>query len=354
MSRYRLTEIVALVVLVAMSAGAQETTNPTFDEDLSGWLVGLEPYHLWSAVDSGDSSDSGSLLAFKDTAGGAIVRAKQCVTVSPGTTLHFTVEAFVLESGNPADITIDLTPFSDASCDTSSGLNRVVVTPAQGQWTRIIHGPHVVDEGVQSIEVSLGLSETWNSTVPVSAHFDNATFFLFADGFETGTCTSWSRSVPFCGTPDVGLRVELTWSTTGDPDPGDSVGTDLDLHLLHPDGSGGWLGAYDCYQANSSPDWGTAGTPNDPILLREDGDGVGPEIVQITTPQSAAYDIGVLYVDHLGFGASEATVKVFFDGSLIYQPAGKALDDGEFWHVASVEWSGGAVTVVDTVTDGVP
>ena len=44
------------------------------------------------------------------------------------------------------------------------------------------------------------------------------------------------------------------------------VGTDLDLHLLHPDGSGAWLGSYDCYRANSSPDWGTAGKSNNPDL----------------------------------------------------------------------------------------
>jgi hypothetical protein len=176
----------------------------------------------------------------------------------------------------------------------------------------------------------------------------------FADDFETGVCSMWSRASPFCATPNVGLRVEVSWDTSGDPDPGDEVGSDADLHLLHPDGSGNWLGSYDCYQANATPDWGTAGDAHDPYLVREDADGTGPEIIQITDPQSVEYDIGVHLVDDSGFGASQATVTVYFDGTPVYQYPNKTIFDGEFWHLGSVEWPTGTVTLVDSVTAGVP
>jgi hypothetical protein len=354
MSRYRVLVAVAIFATSAVGAWAQKNVNPHFDTDLSGWTVFLAPQHEWSSVDADASVGSGSLLAFNDVAGGALVRATQCVAVEPGMTLHFMVRTLVLDSGDSANITLDLTPHADDSCHTPIGLNRVIETPPKGQWTRIIHGPHTVPEGVQSIEVGLGLSEALMGTVPVSAHFDDAQFFLFANGFESATCGDWSDAVPFCETPEVGLRVEVSWETPSDPDPGDEIGTDLDLHLLHPDGSGAWLGAFDCFQANPSPDWGAAGAPQNPDLVREDSDGAGPEIIQVTDPQSVSYDFGVPYVDDLGFGASGATVTVFVDGSIVYQFADKTLVAGEFWHIGSVEWPGGIVTVVDSVTQGVP
>jgi hypothetical protein len=212
----------------------------------------------------------------------------------------------------------------------------------------------VIPEGVHSVQVGLSLSESWNGTIPVSAHFDDAEFILFESGFETATCSDWSLAVPFCITPDAGLRVELTWSTPGDPDQGDDSGTDLDLHLRHPDGGDSWGGASTCSAANPSPGWGAAGSANDPELIFEDDDGAGPEAVQITDPESVAYDIGVHYVDDLAFGGSSATVRVFVDGSMVYEYADKTLVDGDFWHVGEAAWPGGTITVVDSVTEGIP
>lgn len=354
MNRAHRIALGVIVVAFATGAGAQEITNAHFDADLTGWSVALAPRHQWSPVDSGDAVGSGSLLALKDIAGGGLVRATQCVAVEPGMTIQLMVWALVLDSGDPADITIDLTPHSDGSCQTPTGLNRVIETPPQDVWTRIVNGPHVVPEGVQSVQVGLGLYEAWQSTMPVSAHFDDVEFFLFLDGFEAGTCSQWSSARPFCGTPEVGLRVEMTWETTGDPDPGDEVGSDLDLHLLHPDAAGEWLGAFDCYQANTHPDWGAAGITQDAILILEDNDGGGPEVIQIYDPESFDYDIGVHFVDDLGYGVSDATVTIFIDGSSVYEYPAKALYDGEFWHLGSVAWPSGTVTLVDSVTAGVP
>ena len=269
-------------------------------------------------------------------------------------TISFMDLVLVLETGDPADVTIDLTPYSDGSCQSSTGLNRVITTPPQGQWTTIVHGPHLVPPEVHSVEVGLGLYEAVGSSVPVSAHFDGAQFFLFVDDFETGTCSAWSATQPFCITPGVGLRVEVTWETFDDPDPSDAVGADLDLHLLHPDAESAWLGLFDCHKNNPFPDWGTPGSDEDPALIIQDDDGAGPETIQITGPESVVYDIGVHYADDLGYGTSNATLRILIDGSLIYEYADKALQNDQFWYLGTVEWPGGIVTVLDSVSSGIP
>jgi hypothetical protein len=352
----RIRFVTGLLILVAgvMTGWPQETTNPGFDHDLSGWSVGSVPRHQWSPVDAHGSVDSGSLLAFKDYPATNLVRAQQCVPVEPGAELNFMVRALVLGTGDPADVYVDLTPHSDASCQSSTGFIRVSQTPPQDQWTRIVNGPYQVESGVQSVEVGLGLYEASGSTVPVSAHFDDAQFFLFIGDFETGTCSGWSASQPFCGTPEVGLRVEITWETSGDPDPGDEVGADLDVHLLHPNAAGTWLGPFDCYKGNANPDWGAAGPEDDPELIIQDDDGAGPEAIQITGPESVEYDIGVHYANDLGYGPSDATARVWIDGSLVYEYPDKALHNGQFWSLGTVAWPSGTFTVEDTVSSGIP
>jgi len=344
----------AVLVIAAVTGWPQEITNPDFDENLTGWSVSSEPKHQWSSVDHRDSGDSGSLLAFKDYVATNLVRATQCVPVDPGMTISFMVRVLVLETGDPADVTIDRTPYSDGSCQSSTGLNRVITTPSLGQWTTIVHGPHLVSPEVHSIEVGPGLYEAAGASVPVSAHFDGAQFFLFAEGFETGTCSEWSVTQPFCVTPGVGLRVEVTWETFSDPDPSDEVGADLDLHLLHPDAEGAWLGPFDCHKTDPFPDWGTPGSGEDPALIIQDDDGAGPEIIQITDPESVEYDIGVHYADDFGYGTSNATLRIWIDGSLIYEYPDKALLNGQFWYLGTVEWPSGIVTVFDSVSSGIP
>jgi hypothetical protein len=269
-------------------------------------------------------------------------------------TIGFMVRVLVLETGDPADVTIDLTPYSDGLCQSSTGFNRVITTPSLGQWTTIVHGPHLVSPEVHSVEVGLGLFEAGGADVPVSAHFDDAQFFLFVDGVETGTCSAWSAAQPFCITAGVGLRVEVTWETFDDPDPSDEFGADFDLHLLHPDAESAWLGPLDCHSANPFPDWGVLGPGEDPALIIQDDDGAGPETIQITNPESVEYDIGVHYADDFGYGTSIAILRIWIDGSLIHEYADKALENDQFWYLGTVEWPNGIVTLVDSVSSGIP
>ncbi|MFH1529322.1 MAG: choice-of-anchor D domain-containing protein [Pseudomonadota bacterium] len=161
--------------------------------------------------------------------------------------------------------------------------------------------------------------------------------------------------------PAQTLYVELIWSTPGDPDESDGAGTDLDLHLVHPAATGpdysgdglpdGWYDSpYDCFWGNPSPTlWGSLdpSVDDDPVLLREDGDGAGPEVIAFDLLEGgAAYRIGVVYWDSGGLGEVNARVRAYVDGALAPDTGEVVLVDGDLWEVATASASGGTVSVV--------
>jgi hypothetical protein len=62
-----------------------------------------------------------------------------------------------------------------------------------------------------------------------------------------------------------GLRVELSWTTTGD----------VDLHLLHPTATAWFMSPLDCYYANTTPTWDGA-VPASPRLDVDNVVAMGP------------------------------------------------------------------------------
>ena len=159
--------------------------------------------------------------------------------------------------------------------------------------------------------------------------------------------------------PDVDVHVQLTWDTPGDPNQTDGDGTDLDLHLRHPQGEGWDEAPFDCYYANSRPDWGPAGAAGDPALVLEDINGAGPEIITLNEPEDTAmfdgslYRIGVRYyraenfADGRSWGPSEATVRVLLRGLPVAEFVRVMDDTGDTWEVADIVWSGDDRRVVE-------
>ena len=142
---------------------------------------------------------------------------------------------------------------------------------------------------------------------------------------------------------ETGLWIAVAWDTTGD----------VDLHLLHPEGSHFEDEPWVCFWRNQDPDWGVVGdSGDDPSLTAQVTDGSGPETIHYPQPPSNTsrpdvYGIGVKYYADHGSGAAGAEVYVFFDGVEVGSFSARDLQPREFWDVARVEWPSRLIWAVD-------
>lgn len=149
--------------------------------------------------------------------------------------------------------------------------------------------------------------------------------------------------------PNEDIHVQLVWDTPADPDQTDSNGADVDLHLLHP--SGCWEdSAWDTHFRSVSPNWGDRTRDDDnPSLDIDDVDGSGPENINLDNPENGVtYAIGVHYWNDWGYGPSDATLRLYLNGSLVFQKSA-ILTNGQFWDVARVFWPSGEISVIDMI-----
>lgn len=157
--------------------------------------------------------------------------------------------------------------------------------------------------------------------------------------------------------PEEAIHVQLVWRTPGDDDETEGGGTDLDLHLLHPNALNWFSRPYDCHYAEPVPDWGQVeNSADDPSLDIDDINGAGPENINLDNPENtdvlgAPYVVGVHYynsrdrVTGEDYGPSWATVRIFIEGELAWDFTGDG-EPGEmemqaedhFWDVAQISW----------------
>ncbi len=178
------------------------------------------------------------------------------------------------------------------------------------------------------------------------------------DALGTESCSTAEYLVVV--TSDEAIRVELLWNTPGDPDQtdsgfdffGESLGTDLDLHFLHPNASNQYFHSqYDCNWLNTNPNWGGSGNQDNPRLDRDDTDGAGPENLNLSLPEfGATYRVGVHYWDDWGFGLSKATVRVYIYGQLREQWANVDMVNREMWDTLTIGWPSQAITRIGNGT----
>ena len=137
--------------------------------------------------------------------------------------------------------------------------------------------------------------------------------------------------VPF--TDSAAIVVELTWQTPGDPDESDTgpeAGSDLDLHFAHPNALQSqelpWMNQpWDCFWFNPNPNWGSVDSAeDDPIMLLDDVDGAGPEVITLPIPENdTLYHVGVHHWNDNGYGPSVASVRVWIAGQLAAELPGE-------------------------------
>jgi len=159
--------------------------------------------------------------------------------------------------------------------------------------------------------------------------------------------------------PDDHIYVELVWNTPMDEDQcdqGPEAGADVDLHFVHPfaggddvDGDGepdGWFDQlYDCNWFNTKPNWGSQDpqVDDDPSLLLDDTDGTGPEAIVFNGDAPLSYKIGVHYWNDHEYGTSDATVKVYYMGTEVYETQPTPLVQHDMWEVGQVDGATGEV-----------
>jgi len=226
-----------------------------------------------------------------------------------------------------------------------------------------------VEQSAASGAVFLPSAEVANPTIELDL-VGRYTFSLdVQDDAGTWSCAAAEAEVIVCG--EGGVHVELVWSTPGDPDENDtgpSAGSDLDLHVLHPDAPGDpeapdvdgngapdpWFDQpFDCLWGNPRPDWGGDGpTDDDPYLDRNDTDGAGPELVHIDAPPAGVtYRLGVHSRDDHGFGPSTATVRVRRFG-VLWVEIRRTLASKDRWFVGTFDPATGAFAPCDEQAEG--
>ncbi len=155
-----------------------------------------------------------------------------------------------------------------------------------------------------------------------------------------------SRFVVMAQMPEDGFHVLVTWEENR---------TDLDLHLLHPNGR--WNAApWDCFRINRTPDWGVLDdASDDPIFARDDTDGFGPEQVSLDRPEALEYRVGVHHFSRSTGPPSTASVQIWFGNTRMFESQSRALSQDDFWTVAAIAWGDmPQVREINAVANGFP
>ena len=175
---------------------------------------------------------------------------------------------------------------------------------------------------------------------------------------DVGTPGGKTLVFEFSVVPDDMLHVELTWETPADKDLTDNVGTDLDLHVAHPNAASQagqqdydkngepdpWFAkCYDCFILDRTPEWGDPQDPDDNATLDLDAqDSHGPENINMKTPEADfLYHIGVYNWSGGAWTNSPTTprIRVYLDKVLALDKTGPVMVSGDMWCAARASWS---------------
>ncbi len=138
------------------------------------------------------------------------------------------------------------------------------------------------------------------------------------------------RSAPatchFEAVPENLIHVELVW---------DSDEADMDLHLAQA-GYSLFEAGGDVSWCNESPEWGESGAADNPTL-EQDSEAYGPENIVIPEPANGNYDVRVHYYKDNGSNRTDATVRIWLNGSLRSEYT-REMNHNDVWDVGYIRW----------------
>ena len=196
-------------------------------------------------------------------------------------------------------------------------------------------------------------------------HVDAVGVYAFELVVEDATgCVDRTRLVvEVCPCDGDGLRAVLDWQGRGENVP-EGSGSDLDLHLLHPNADNWFSRPYDCHYAEPTPDWSRLDDHSDDPRLIADRVGEGPEIIELpvledTELLGAPYLVGVHFNGIRGADAADvpprptARLRLFVDGVLRFDMA-RELGDDQLWDVVEIHGPAVEIRLRDRLYDQRP
>jgi uncharacterized protein YfaP (DUF2135 family) len=177
-------------------------------------------------------------------------------------------------------------------------------------------------------------SALFNFWLPLAGHYVVKLTVWNTDGIQSGDTES-SR-VEFDVIPKDAIHVQLVW---------DNATNDQDLHLTFvPQDDRVCNIPWDCHYKNETPVWFASDLPGqgaNPSLDIDDTNGLGPENINIDTPEPGTYRIYVHYFDDYNTGASvptRNTVRVYLNGLQAAEYRRVLSTDKAIWAVADIIW----------------
>ena len=179
-------------------------------------------------------------------------------------------------------------------------------------------------------------------------------------------CPGPAARVRISALPDEDIHLQLVWDTPSDSNQTDEFGSDMDLHLLHPNGDSWFRTPWDCHYGATNPDWGIQGQDSDdPSLDIDDINGAGPENINLDNPQDTdvlgrPYRVAVHYYrsnaerSNLEYGPSTATLRVYLGGDLVEEYIRQLRATNDLWEVVNINWPSGVLDAVDLVLNMEP
>jgi hypothetical protein len=174
---------------------------------------------------------------------------------------------------------------------------------------------------------------------------------------DQGTRSCDKAKVQINAIPNEDIHIQLTWFTPADPDQTDAVGTDFDLHYMHPNATAWNKSPWDVFWNNRGADWGVLGdTSDDPSLDIDDTDGAGPENLNHDHPEAnKAYAVGAHYYANNGFGPSYATIRIYLQGQLRLEAKDFYMDKvDDFWLLGYIVWPSQQIDLRNQLFQGFP
>ena len=199
----RVSAALAAALLVTGPGAAQNmVTNGDFDNDVAGWTAGLIPL-IWDGTsDYQNDPLSGSLLILNDNPGAAYAFARQCVDgVVEGETYRLSTWLSVPPGQTGSGYaTVAIAWYDQPGCGGAwlSETSTSGISSSNG-WTEIPAAVGQAPATAQSAVVYL-VCYKLSSDGELQTSFDHVAFVLdpsiFADGFESGTTSAWSATLP--------------------------------------------------------------------------------------------------------------------------------------------------------------